>query len=321
MNFHDEPSIQNPFLFSTKYFDAESSLYYYGYRYYQPSSGRWLSRDPIEEIGGGNPYAFLSNEPIGQVDFTGLLEVSDTRLHHPIQEWFVKYTDIGRRSYGLRIRLSIDMHVNIDDELTKIRLAYRNGKLSDVQVWNRMVLAHLRIFGPLFRDWWRISRDLGFRSSITFSGGGAAVVATLGGKKVILSKLSTAGGAVIIAGGAVLIYQIQTTKWELQAYAAEIEAENDHFNAVLGAMDRISKRHSDLVTTEVLKKIDCPNRERANDCFSLFARRVKINYVMWEQVKHSIPHVMDIEAREAILEGRFKELMQCLSEQGCCWKP
>ncbi|MBI2442158.1 MAG: hypothetical protein HYV35_12405 [Lentisphaerae bacterium] len=39
----------NPYRFSTKYFDSESGLYYYGYRYYSPSLGRWLSRDPIGE--------------------------------------------------------------------------------------------------------------------------------------------------------------------------------------------------------------------------------------------------------------------------------
>ena len=42
--------------FSTKYYDAETDLYYYGYRYYSPSLGRWISRDPIEEEGGVNLY-------------------------------------------------------------------------------------------------------------------------------------------------------------------------------------------------------------------------------------------------------------------------
>jgi hypothetical protein len=37
----------NPFRFSTKYCDEETGLVYYGYRYYQPTTGRWLNRDPI----------------------------------------------------------------------------------------------------------------------------------------------------------------------------------------------------------------------------------------------------------------------------------
>ena len=41
----------NAFRFSTKYQDDETDLLYYGYRYYNPSMGRWLSRDPIGEFG------------------------------------------------------------------------------------------------------------------------------------------------------------------------------------------------------------------------------------------------------------------------------
>jgi RHS repeat-associated protein len=45
--------VSNPFCFrfSTKYFDVETGLGYWGYRYYSPTTGRWLSRDPIEEPG------------------------------------------------------------------------------------------------------------------------------------------------------------------------------------------------------------------------------------------------------------------------------
>ena len=38
------------FRFSTKYEDAESGLLYYGLRYYDPETGRWLSRDPIDRL-------------------------------------------------------------------------------------------------------------------------------------------------------------------------------------------------------------------------------------------------------------------------------
>ncbi len=57
--------------FSTKYYDAETSLYYYGYRFYSPSLSRWLNRDPIEEAGGVNLYAFCKNKPIVAVDSIG----------------------------------------------------------------------------------------------------------------------------------------------------------------------------------------------------------------------------------------------------------
>ncbi len=43
------------FNFSTKYHDRETGLLYYGYRYYDPTYGRWLNRDPIENAKGVSP--------------------------------------------------------------------------------------------------------------------------------------------------------------------------------------------------------------------------------------------------------------------------
>ena len=61
----------NPFRFSTKWFDSETGMYYYGYRYYLPRLGRWGSRDPIGERGGNNLYSFVYNAPILAVDGDG----------------------------------------------------------------------------------------------------------------------------------------------------------------------------------------------------------------------------------------------------------
>jgi RHS repeat-associated protein len=58
--------------FSTKPQDFETGLYYYGYRYYDPVTGRWPSRDPIGERGGANLYGFLINDSLSHVDFLGL---------------------------------------------------------------------------------------------------------------------------------------------------------------------------------------------------------------------------------------------------------
>jgi len=44
---------------------------YYGYRYYDPNTGRWPSRDPIEEEGGINLYGFVGNDGVSAWDFLG----------------------------------------------------------------------------------------------------------------------------------------------------------------------------------------------------------------------------------------------------------
>ncbi len=62
----------NPIRFSSEYFDKETELIYYNYRYYSPELGRWLNRDPIEENGGENLYHFVFNNGINFFDFIGL---------------------------------------------------------------------------------------------------------------------------------------------------------------------------------------------------------------------------------------------------------
>jgi len=40
----------NPFRFSTKFQDDETDLLYYGYQYYNPSTGRWINRNAWKPI-------------------------------------------------------------------------------------------------------------------------------------------------------------------------------------------------------------------------------------------------------------------------------
>jgi RHS repeat-associated protein len=47
---------------------------YYQYRWYDPVTGRWPSRDPIEEEGGLNLYGFVANDPVGFVDVAGMFK-------------------------------------------------------------------------------------------------------------------------------------------------------------------------------------------------------------------------------------------------------
>ena len=58
--------------YSTKYYDAETEMYYYGKRFYMAALCRWLTRDPIEEEGGVNLYGFCGNDGVGSFDVVGL---------------------------------------------------------------------------------------------------------------------------------------------------------------------------------------------------------------------------------------------------------
>ena len=65
-------ALENKWRFSTKLFEDLWDLYYYGYRYYSPGLGRWLSRDPIGEGGGIPLYVYVLNDPVQLVDLVGL---------------------------------------------------------------------------------------------------------------------------------------------------------------------------------------------------------------------------------------------------------
>ncbi|MBK9120265.1 MAG: RHS repeat-associated core domain-containing protein [Phycisphaerales bacterium] len=64
---------RNRFRFSTKQFEAESGLGYWGERFYHPEHGRWVNRDPIGEEGGTNLYSYVKNRPSHLIDARGLV--------------------------------------------------------------------------------------------------------------------------------------------------------------------------------------------------------------------------------------------------------
>jgi RHS repeat-associated protein len=62
----------NLYRFSSKEFHSASGLYYYGYRFSEPSLQRWINRDPIRETAGVNVYLFVENSPANRLDALGL---------------------------------------------------------------------------------------------------------------------------------------------------------------------------------------------------------------------------------------------------------
>jgi len=67
----DDSDFPCPMGFSTKYGDPETGFLYYGHRLYQPSTGHWPSRDPIEQFIAPNHYHFAFNNPSDFVDIDG----------------------------------------------------------------------------------------------------------------------------------------------------------------------------------------------------------------------------------------------------------
>lgn len=66
--------------YSGKERDA-TGLYYYGYRYYQPWAGRWLSADPSGTVDGLNLFAMVANNPVTFFDSNGLSRTRTERIN------------------------------------------------------------------------------------------------------------------------------------------------------------------------------------------------------------------------------------------------
>jgi RHS repeat-associated protein len=86
-------SSETPFQFSSEFFDDETELVYYNYRYYNPNLGRWINRDPIEEEGGWNLYCFIQNCIINIVDHVGLVDIKYRAVTADEMDEFYKGND------------------------------------------------------------------------------------------------------------------------------------------------------------------------------------------------------------------------------------
>ena len=106
--------------YSTKYYDAETGMYYYGKRFYMTSLCRWLTRDPIEEEGGVNLYGFCGNDGVS-IDPFGLTKISVSRT--------IKAMDGGsvRRNF-LEIGVTILEAPKKGNQLNFIQLKKPTGK-------------------------------------------------------------------------------------------------------------------------------------------------------------------------------------------------
>lgn len=67
-------SLQNPYTYTGREFDSESGLYFYRARYYDPTTGRFITEDPIGLAGSLNLYVYVDNNAINFIDPIGLLK-------------------------------------------------------------------------------------------------------------------------------------------------------------------------------------------------------------------------------------------------------
>ena len=83
---HQEEQLKNPIRYSGEYYEEESGLYYLRVRYYDPSTGRFISRDSYEgQLTNPlslNLYTYCYNNPLKYLDPMGHIawDVADVSL-------------------------------------------------------------------------------------------------------------------------------------------------------------------------------------------------------------------------------------------------
>jgi RHS repeat-associated protein len=90
-----ESEYRDPFGFGGQwgyYTDPETGLDLLGHRYYDPSAGRFLTRDPIGYAGGINLYGFAGNNPVTGTD-------PDGTSPNGFQRWWHKHITEGIASW------------------------------------------------------------------------------------------------------------------------------------------------------------------------------------------------------------------------------
>jgi RHS repeat-associated protein len=82
-------------IYPGQYFDAETGLHYNWNRYYDPTSGRYLSADPIGLDGGMNLYLYADANAISRFDFNGMWSIADVALVENFLGGTQSYMDIS----------------------------------------------------------------------------------------------------------------------------------------------------------------------------------------------------------------------------------
>ncbi|MFZ0563339.1 MAG: RHS repeat-associated core domain-containing protein [Terriglobales bacterium] len=76
-------TLTNPFQFTGRDFDPETQLNFYRARYYDNSTGRFISEDPSQFDAGDDFYVYVKNNPLIWIDPLGLVQCTyDIAAHH-----------------------------------------------------------------------------------------------------------------------------------------------------------------------------------------------------------------------------------------------
>ena len=147
-------TVEQPYTYTGREFDAESGLYYYRARYYSPVLGRFISEDPIGFRGGDmNLYAYVGGNPLRWTDPFGLEVQICSRLWTPTS-LFSPHTFLcvdgncsGKYPSGNFLISPGEIRDNSDDK-PQASCSAVPGQQNDPTCFENCVLKRIRTRGP-----------------------------------------------------------------------------------------------------------------------------------------------------------------------------
>jgi RHS repeat-associated protein len=160
-----------PYLFNGKELDEETGLYYYGARYLNPTSGMWLSTDPLfEKYVGMSPYNYCADNPVKLVDPDGRFTIdAEVAKEHLTPQQFERFESIVKNIGNLFNEYKIEevsKITGLSKEQIKNDLEYGKGPKifinaygnGDSQAANGIIELGLETLNGLKKDFEKITR-------------------------------------------------------------------------------------------------------------------------------------------------------------------
>lgn len=128
-------AIGNPWRYAEKPIDEETKLIYFGFRYYDPSIGRWIKKDPAGFIDGPNLYAYCHNNPLRCCDPFGLeSQVNEEHFYGEVEDHcFCEYHRTCKRGGDLNKTNDSQLPtIKYCDDFEKMYPDYETSRLFDL---------------------------------------------------------------------------------------------------------------------------------------------------------------------------------------------
>jgi RHS repeat-associated protein len=140
------PAVTNPFTYTGREYDAKSGLYYNRARYYEPTTGSFISQDPIRT---GQPYAYAGGDPVDFSDPSGAGPTFDfAAVWKFVTTKFIpafKTVACGLAAAGAVIEVALNVATNVSPTVESVGAVlvgvtaaciYSGFKLAATSIWS-----------------------------------------------------------------------------------------------------------------------------------------------------------------------------------------